>query len=95
MELETAIERLSNAVYQGTGASAAAATVLLFGWNSMQPMRDLLSLDLKNRAAALIVIEAAFKNRLNGGSVMEKIAGYEDIRSLNKIYGVNGSTWKS
>jgi hypothetical protein len=94
MDLETAIERLSNAVHEGTGASAGAATVLLFAWNSVHPMRELLSLDMKNRAAALIVIEAALGNRLNGGQTVENIVGTDDIKSFNRSFGIHGAAWQ-
>lgn len=95
MDLKTAIERLANAAHQGTGASAGAATVLLFGWNAAHPMRGLLSLDEKNRAAALVLIEAALAGRLNGGKVVEDIVGYKAMNAFAKEYGNRGTAWES
>lgn len=95
MELKIAIECLAHTAHQGTGSSAGAATVLLFGWNAAHPMRGLMSLDENNRSAALIVIEAAFTHRLKGGQVIEAVVGYEAIRSLIGDYGNRGSVWES
>lgn len=95
MDLENAIERLSRVAHQGSGASAGAATVLLFGWNAMHPMRGLLHLDIDNREAALVIIEAALEDRLNGGKVVEDIVGFNTMNDLSKRYGDKGSAWKS
>lgn len=95
MDLKVSIERLADAAQQGTGASPGAATVLLFGWNSVHPMRELMSLDGRNRAAALVVIQAAFSGRLQGGKVIEDVTGYDVIQSLKGDYGKYGSAWSS
>ena len=94
MTLEAAIEQLEHAVHQGTGASAGAATVLLFGWNDVHPIRGLLHLDRDNREAALVVIEAALTHRLDGGRVVEDVLGYETLNDFAKDYGINGSAWQ-
>jgi hypothetical protein len=95
MELKTAIERLLNAVEQDTNASAGAATVLLFGWNSGHPIRGLMSLDAMNSTAALTVIKAALSRRLNGGTMIQDVVGYGTISDLAQLYGANGSVWKN
>jgi len=95
MELKTAIERLMNAVNQGTNASAGAATVLLFGWNSGHPIRGLMSLDAINSKAALTVLGAALSRRLNGGVVISDVVGHGTMLDLAEIYGVNGSAWEN
>jgi hypothetical protein len=95
MDIKTAIERLMNAVDQDTNASAGAATVLLFGWNSGHPIRGLMSLDAMNSTAALTVIKAALSRRLNGGTVIQDVVGYGTISELSKLYGANGSAWEN
>jgi hypothetical protein len=93
MNLESAIECLANAAYDGTGAAAGAATVLLNGWNSEIPIKGLLGLDVQYLPAALIVIEAAAGGRLNDGLLIENIVGGQDIKYFNRKYGIRGSAW--
>jgi hypothetical protein len=94
MELKAAIERLMNAVNQGTNASAGAVTVLLFGWNSEHPIRGLMSLDTMNGKAALTVIDAALSRRLNGGIVISDVVGHDTMLELAPRYGANGTAWE-
>lgn len=91
MDLTTAIQRLSSAAHQGTGASAGAATVLLFAWNSGHPIRNLTSLDEDNRAAALKVIETVLKS--NCEREVENIVGYREMQTLAREYGASGTAW--
>lgn len=95
MKLTTAIERLDRAAQQGTGASAGAATVLLFGWNSVHPMRGLMSLDGKNRAAALTVIANVLDYESSCERLIESIVGYAQMQALKDKYGVSGRVWRS
>ena len=93
MNLESAIKCLANVAYDGTGAAAGAATVLLYGWNSKIPIRGLLSMDVQYLPAAFIVIEAAAGGRLNDGLLIESIVGGQDIKYFNRKYGIRGSAW--
>ncbi len=95
MNLNTAIERLDHAEEQGTGASAGAATVLLFGWNAAHPMRGLLSLDEDNRAAALTVIAATLNYEVACDRLIENIVGYRRMQALAEDYGLSGRVWAS
>ncbi|MEO1951045.1 hypothetical protein [Thioclava sp.] len=93
MDLTAAIHRLSIAAHAGTGASAGAATVLLFAWNSVHPMRGLLSLDGDNRLAALIVIEAALDYDFDCEREVETSVGHSNMQALAREYGVEGTAW--
>lgn len=94
MELKDAIIRLKDAARRGTGASPGTASVLLFAWNPVHPMRSLMSLDAKNRAAAVTVIEAAFSDQLDGGMVIEEAVGFDAINELRVLFGVDGIAWQ-
>lgn len=94
MDLKSAITRLTDAAHRGTGASAGAATVLLFAWNSAHPIRGLASLDTSNRIAALKVLQAVLiGNRSDCEREVERIAGYDDLQALIREYGVCGKAW--
>lgn len=82
-----AAARLGKLADQGTGASRAAASVLLYAWNSSRfPIWDLYKLDAENWHAALTIIEASrYPSITNGGENIEAWSGW-DMNALAREY---------
>ena len=89
-----AVKRLERLVNTNSGASRAAASVLLYAWNSGHPIRDLWTLDRANFEAALNVIAATYQGELyNGGDEIERQCTSLDMPKLARRYGKNGTHW--
>lgn len=88
-----AINRLEKLVNMDCGGSRAAASVLLYAWNPVHPIRDLYVLDRANFQAAIIVIDNTFQNALR--EEISKICTTIDFPELARQYGKNGTCWQS
>lgn len=89
-----AVETLARLVNTGSGASRAAASVLLYAWNPIHPIRDLWTLDLNNFQAALTVIAATYQGEVfKGGDLVPEWSGLE-MSTLAQQWGKNGEWWE-
>lgn len=90
---KAAVERLAKLVNTGSGASRAAASVLLYAWNPDHPIRDLWTLDRDNFVAAVNVIAATYQGEIfRGGELIPEWSGLNMPR-LAERWGRDGTAW--
>lgn len=89
-----AVEELARVVRMNCGGSRAAATVLLYAYNSDHPIRDLYVIDPNFFEDALVVLRASYDPSIfKGGSLIPELSGL-DMQAVGERYGVDGWHWK-